>query len=106
MPEVVDVHKKKLTLDDRYKKNIISLINDQYFALAWFEGEYKPHRHNVDEFLYVIEGHLSLDVEGKIFELEPGCGINIKAGEVHSNRSDHKTLVAVFEPQGTLIEYV
>ena len=36
MPEVVDVHKKKLTLDDRYKKNIVSLINDQYFALAWF----------------------------------------------------------------------
>ena len=106
MVEVVDVHKKKLTLDDRYKKNIMSLINDQYFALAWFEGQYKPHRHNVDEFIYVIEGHLRMDVDGNIIELEPGCGIKINAGEVHSNMSDQKTLVAVFEPQNTQIEYV
>jgi len=105
MPEIVDIHRKKRDIDENYRKNVISLINDQYIALSWFEGQYKPHRHNRDEFLLVIEGYLNIDVEGKKFELYPGMGILIKAGEVHSNRSDFKTLVAVFEPQNISIDY-
>ena len=60
MPEIFDVHEKKLKIDELFKKTPITKVNDQYVGLAWMEGEYKLHRHNVDEFFMVMEGHLTI----------------------------------------------
>lgn len=106
MPEIFDVHDKKLEIDELFKKTPIVKVNDQYVGLAWMEGEYKLHRHNVDEFFMVMEGHLTIEVEGKIHELGPQFCMNIKAGEKHKTTASRKTLVMIFEPQNVHIEYL
>ncbi|MGA1793201.1 MAG: cupin domain-containing protein [Thermoplasmatota archaeon] len=106
MAEIFDVHEKKLEITQNFKKTPITKVNDQYVGLAWFEGEYKLHRHNVDEFFMVMEGHLTIEVEGEIIELGPQFCINIKAGEKHKTKASRKTLVAIFEPQKVKIEWL
>ncbi len=106
MVEIFDVHEKKLEIEEGFKKTPIVKVNDQYVGLAWFEGEYKLHRHNVDEFFMVMEGHLTIEVEGKVHEIGPQFCINIKAGEKHKTKASRKTLVAIFEPQNIQIEWL
>lgn len=106
MAEIFDIHKEKLHIKENYKKTPMVKLNDQYVGLAWFEGEYRLHRHNVDEFFMVIEGHLSIEVEGKIKELGPGCCITIRAGEKHKTKASRRTLIAIFEPQKVKIEWM
>lgn len=106
MVEVVDIHESKLGIEDNFLKTPLARLNDQYFGIAWFEGEYRLHEHNVDEFLMVLEGHLSIEVENNIYELNPGMGIVIRTGERHRTKAAKRTLVGVFEPQKVTIEYL
>jgi mannose-6-phosphate isomerase-like protein (cupin superfamily) len=106
LARIVDTNEFKLEVTENFKKTPIFLSNDQYFGLAWMEGEYKLHRHDKDEVFLVLEGHLTIEVEGGVMEVGPDMAILIKAGEKHKSRATRKTLVAVFEPQGIQIEYL
>lgn len=104
--EIVDIHEKKLDIPEKFVKTPLLKIGDQYFGLAWMEEEYRLHKHNVDEFFLVIEGHLTIEVSGKVHDLDPGMGVLIKAGEPHKSKASPKTLVGIFEPQKIKIEYL
>jgi mannose-6-phosphate isomerase-like protein (cupin superfamily) len=69
-------------------------------------GEYKLHRHDRDELFLVMEGHLTIEVDGRVHELDPGMAITISKGSAHRSRSEMMTLAAVFEPQGINIEFL
>jgi hypothetical protein len=49
-------------------------VNDSVVRLAVIEGEFHWHKHDEeDEFFYVVEGELGIDVEGgESVELSPG----------------------------------
>ncbi len=106
MAEIIDTNEFKLKISDTFKKTPIFKFNDQYLGLAWMEGEYRLHRHDKDEVFLVLEGHLSIEVEGRTMEVGPDMAILIKAGEKHRSKATRKTLVAVFEPQNIKIEYL
>ncbi|MFW3145539.1 MAG: cupin domain-containing protein [Thermoplasmatota archaeon] len=106
MAEIIDTMEEKLKIPQDFKKTPIFLFNGQYFGLAWMEGEYKLHRHDKDELFLVLEGHLSIEVEGEKREVGPDFAILIKAGEKHKSIATMRTLVAVFEPQDIHIEYL
>ena len=106
MAEIVDVHEKKKEIGDKFKKTPVFTVNDHYLGLAWFEGDYKKHRHDKDEVFYVIEGELTIEVNGETHVLKPGMAIKIKAGEEHRSHATFRTLVAVFEPQDIKTEYL
>ncbi len=106
MAKIVDTNEFKLKMKNTFKKTPVFRFNDQYFGLAWFEGEYKLHKHDKDEVFLVLEGHLSIEVEGKVMDVGPDMAIHIKAGEEHKSKATRKTLVAVFEPQNIHIDYL
>jgi mannose-6-phosphate isomerase-like protein (cupin superfamily) len=106
MVDVVDTNEFKLKLKENFRKTPVFKSNDEYLGLAWMEGEYRLHVHDKDEVFLILEGHLTLEVDGNIIQGPPGTAIHIKAGEKHRSRSSMKTLVAVFEPQGISIEYL
>lgn len=106
MVKVVDTNEFKLDINENFKKTPVFKCNDQYFGLAWMEGEYKLHKHDKDEVFLVLEGHLTLEVDGNIIQAGPDMAVKIDAGEKHRSRATRKTLVAVFEPQGIDIEYL
>lgn len=106
MVDIVDLHMNKLNIHEYFRKTPVLMPNDQYLGLAWMEGEFRLHRHNMDEVFIVLEGHLSIEVEGVLKELDPGMAIMIKKGERHMSKSSIRTLVAVFEPKEITTEFV
>lgn len=78
-------------------------VNDSVVRLGVFEGEYHWHKHdNDDEFFYVLEGRLFIDLEGRIVELCPREGIVVPKGVMHRTRAMERTVVLMVENTGII----
>lgn len=42
----------------------IGQVDDHRCLLVLYEGNYPPHHHNKDEFFYVLEGVVDIEIEG------------------------------------------
>ena len=73
-------------------------VNDAVVRLAVMEGDFHWHKHdNEDEFFYVLEGALTIELEGGAVRLEPGQGVTIPRGHLHFPRADGRTVVLMVE---------
>ena len=74
-------------------------VNDSVVRLGVFHGEFHWHKHDrEDEFFYVLEGKLLVDVEGKdTFVLGPRQGVVVPKGVVHRTRAEERTVVLMVE---------
>ena len=73
-------------------------VNDSVVRLGVIEGEYHWHQQdNEDEFFYVVEGTLFVDLEEKTFELGPRQAIVMPKGVVHRTRAPHRTVILMVE---------
>jgi hypothetical protein len=52
-------------------------VNSSVVRVGVIQGEYHWHKHdNDDEFFYVLEGRLVIDLEGRIVDLQPRQGFH------------------------------
>ena len=66
--------------------------------LGVMQGEYHWHKHdNDDEFFFVLEGKLFIDLEDRTIELEPMQGTTITKGVMHRPRASKKTVMLMVE---------
>jgi mannose-6-phosphate isomerase-like protein (cupin superfamily) len=66
--------------------------------LGVFEGEYHWHKHDEDdEFFYVVEGQLLIDLRGKTVALSPRQGFVVPKGIEHRTRATKRTVVLMVE---------
>ncbi len=73
-------------------------VNDCVVRLGVFHGEFHWHKHDSeDEFFYVIDGMLLLDLDEKTVELLPRQGIMVPKGVVHRTRAPQRTTVLMIE---------
>jgi mannose-6-phosphate isomerase-like protein (cupin superfamily) len=74
-------------------------VNDAVVRLAVMEGDFHWHQHEAeDEFFYVLEGALTIEVEGQApVELKPGQGVTIPRGRMHFPRAHGRTVVLLVE---------
>ena len=73
-------------------------VNDSVIRVAVVQGEYHWHKHDVDdEFFYVIEGQLLVDLEDRTIALNPRQGIVVPKGVVHRTRAPHRTIMLMVE---------
>ena len=45
---------------------------------------YEPHKHDADQVLYLVEGSLVFEADGRVHHLEPGDKLELPAFTVHS----------------------
>jgi mannose-6-phosphate isomerase-like protein (cupin superfamily) len=65
------------------------------------QGEYHWHKHdNEDEFFYVVDGRLIIDLEGRSVELGPRKGFVVPKGVMHRTRSPERTVILMVENAG------
>jgi len=82
-------------------------VNDSVIRLGVVKGEYHWHKHDDDdEFFYVLEGKLLVDLEGRTVELSPRQGMVVPKGVVHRTRALERTVMLMVEtkaivPTGT-----
>ena len=77
-------------------------VNDMVMRLGVVEGAFHWHKHDEDdEFFYVIEGRLLIDVEGRdCVELLPGQAYVVPKGVVHRTRAPERTAILMAETAG------
>ena len=76
----------------------VARVNDQVVRMALVKGEYHWHKHdNDDEFFFVIEGKLLVDLKDKVIELNPGQGVTITKNVMHRTRAPQKTVILMVE---------
>jgi mannose-6-phosphate isomerase-like protein (cupin superfamily) len=84
----------------RYKwfNQTLTKVNDSVVRLGIVEGEYHWHKHDKDdEFFFVLEGELFIDLEGRTVNLMPGQGMTVSKGVMHRTRAPKKTVMLMVE---------
>ena len=83
---------------DKWFNQTLTQVNDSVVRLGIVEGEYHWHKHdNDDEFFFVLEGQLLIDLEGKTIELNQNQGVTISKGVMHRPRAPKKTVMLMVE---------
>jgi len=76
----------------------LTRINDCVVRLGIFHGEFHWHKHDrEDEFFYVINGRLLIDLEDKTVELAEQQGFTVPKGIMHRTRAPERTAVLMIE---------
>ena len=96
--EVVDVPAEAAAHAPWFNQTL-TRVNDAVVRLGIFEGEFHFHKHDLeDEFFFVLEGELYMDVEGQEpVRLGPLQGFTVPKGVVHRPRAPKRTVVLMVE---------
>src|SRR5581483_1860299 len=79
----IDVPEFVKQVKDKWFNQTLTKVNDSVVRIGIVEGEYHWHKHDKDdEFFFVLEGQLFVDLEDKTFELNPGQGVTVSKGVV------------------------
>jgi len=78
-------------------------VNGSVVRLGVVQGEYHWHKHDDDdEFFYVVEGKLLIDLEGRTIELSPRQGTVVPKGVLHRTRAPQRTVILMVENAGII----
>jgi mannose-6-phosphate isomerase-like protein (cupin superfamily) len=76
-------------------------VNGSVVRLGVVEGEYHWHKHDEDdEFFYVVEGELFIDLEHRTVGLLPRQGFVVPKGVLHRTRAPKRTVMLMVENAG------
>jgi mannose-6-phosphate isomerase-like protein (cupin superfamily) len=96
--EKMDIPQMVKECKDKWFNQTLTRVNDSVVRLGIVEGEYHWHKHdNDDEFFYVVEGQLLIDLEDRTIELNPNQGVTITKGVMHRPRAPKKTVMLMVE---------
>lgn len=83
--------------------NRVCRVNSSVVRLGVVQGEFHWHKHDEDdEFFYVVDGKLLIDLEGRTVELEPKQGFVVPRGAMHRTRAPEKTVILMVENAGII----
>jgi mannose-6-phosphate isomerase-like protein (cupin superfamily) len=78
-------------------------VNGSVVRLGVVKGEYHWHKHDDDdEFFYIVEGRLLIDIEGHTFDLSPRQGVVIPKGVMHRPRAPERTVMLMVETKSIM----
>ena len=94
----IDVPQMINECKDKWFNQTLTQVNESVVRLGIVEGEYHWHKHdNDDEFFFVLEGQLLIDLEDQTIELNPQQGVTITKGVMHRPRAPKKTVMLMVE---------
>lgn len=101
--ELIDIPKIISDNKEQWFNQSLVTVNDSVVRIAIIEGEFHWHKHiNDDEFFYVIDGKLLIDLEDKTVELNPKEGFMVPKNVMHRTRAPQKTVILMVENTGVI----
>jgi Cupin domain len=101
--ELIDVNALAAACEYKWFNQTLCKVNDSVVRVGIIEGEYHWHKHdNDDEFFYVVDGNLFIDLEGKTVTLSPGQGFVVPRTTVHRTRAPQRTIILMVENAGII----
>jgi len=99
--ELINVQRLVDACKEPWYNQTLCRVNDSVVRLGVVQGEFHWHKHDLeDEFFYVVEGRLLVDLEGRTMELLPKQGITVAKGIVHRTRAPERTVILMMEAAG------
>jgi mannose-6-phosphate isomerase-like protein (cupin superfamily) len=101
--EVIDIPQMVKECKDKWFNQTLTEVNNSVVRVGIIKGEYHWHKHeNDDEFFFVLEGKLLIDLEDKTIELTAGQGVTISRNVMHKTRAPVKTVILMVENRGII----
>lgn len=76
----------------------LSSVNGAVVRLGVLDGDFHWHRHEKeDEFFFVLEGRLDIELEDRMISLSSGQAVTIPAGVMHFPHARGRTVVLMVE---------
>ena len=95
------VLKQARMLEHVFRPLEIAEIDGAYHAfIVRYSGDYVTHHHQADEFIYILEGLILMEMGEEQIEVRQGEGILVPAGTPHRARCRNMALALVVEKKG------
>lgn len=97
--QLIDIPDIIANCQEKWWNQTLTQVNDSVVRIGIIEGEFHWHKHdNDDEFFYVVDGKLYIDIEGdETIVLDKGQGATISKGVMHCPRAPQKTVILMVE---------
>jgi mannose-6-phosphate isomerase-like protein (cupin superfamily) len=79
---------------------ITDIDSDYHAFIVRYSGDYITHSHTADEFVYIIEGAITMEMDNKTVDVRQGEAVLIPAGTLHRPRCRNMALALVMEKKG------
>ena len=101
--ELIDIPAVVNSFKDAWSNQTLCRVDDAVVRLAAIQGEFHWHKHDAeDEFFYVVDGKLLIDLEGRTIALLPKQGFVVPKGVMHRTRAPEKTVILMVERAGVI----
>ena len=101
--ELIDEKALSDAAPHKWYNQTLCQVNGSVIRVGVVQGEYHWHKHDQDdEFFYVLEGKLLVDLEDRTVELAPRQGIVVSKGVLHRTRAPQRTVMLMFENAGII----
>jgi mannose-6-phosphate isomerase-like protein (cupin superfamily) len=101
--ELIDIKQMAHQCRFQWYNQTLCKVNGSVVRLGVVQGEYHWHKHDEDdEFFYVVEGRLLIDLGGTTVELSPGQGFVVPKGTLHRTRAAERTVMLMVENAGII----
>ncbi len=96
--EVIDEKAIADACPHQWFNQTLCAVNDSVVRMGVIHGEYHWHQHaQDDEFFYVVEGRLLIDLPERTVELAPRQGFVVPRGVQHRTRAPQRTVILMVE---------
>jgi len=101
--KLIDIPQLVMETKNKWFNQTLTEVNGSVVRVGIVEGEYHWHKHEIDdEFFFVLEGKLFVDIEDKTIELNPGQGVTVSKNVTHRTRATQKTVMLMVENKGII----
>src|SRR6201985_3386870 len=96
--ELIDVKVLADATEHPWYNQTLCKVNDSVVRVGVVQGEYHWHKHDADdEFFYVVNGTLLIDLADRTVELLPRQGFVVPKGVIHRTRALERTSILMVE---------
>lgn len=96
--ELIDEQAFSAAVTHPWFNQTLCAVNDSVVRLGVVQGEYHWHKHDHDdEFFYVVEGGLHIELRDRTISLAPRQGVVIPRGVEHRPRAPKRTVMLMVE---------
>lgn len=98
----INIEEKLTKFSSHWEPHVVASYNDNDVMVVKLKGDYAFHKHdNTDDFFYVLEGELQIDIEGEQpHTVREGELFVIPKGVVHRPRAEEEVKILLIEPRG------
>lgn len=99
----INFKEKLAQFSEHFSPRIIAQMNDYYFKICKFQGDFVWHRHEgTDEAFIVLDGEMRIDFRGNKVDLHAGEMFVVPKGVEHKPFAEKECKIMLVEPAGTI----